>query len=258
MARDGSKSGCDTRVAAGRHRSGPLVLERLLSYTLPVPRPRRHDIDALLDVAEELATSADPAGLTLRALARAAAVSNGSIYHAFTSKDDLLARMWLRTAQRFLALQAEAVDHRLAGRRSRRAGVEALVAAARSPAEFGRRHPAAARLFFTQRRDQLFSTDLPPDVLAGLEEVQERFTATLVRLAEAVWGRRDRTAVEAATACVVDLPGGLVRRTLLAGAGIDELTETRIEAAVEAIAALPLPAPPPPTGDDPATTSPKG
>ncbi len=62
-----------------------------------MPRPRTHDVDDLLDVAEQIVTDAGPSGLTLRGLASAAGVSNGSIYHAFSSKDELLARVWLRT-----------------------------------------------------------------------------------------------------------------------------------------------------------------
>ncbi|HET8929332.1 MAG TPA: helix-turn-helix domain-containing protein, partial [Acidimicrobiales bacterium] len=75
-----------------------------------MPRPRLHDRDDLLDAAERLVTSGDVHGLTLRGLAGAAGVSNGSIYHAFFSKDDLAARLWLRAAARLGAIRAEALD----------------------------------------------------------------------------------------------------------------------------------------------------
>lgn len=60
-------------------------------------RARRHSLEDLLDVAEQLVTSGDPTGLTLRALATGAGASNGTIYHAFRSKEELLARLWLRS-----------------------------------------------------------------------------------------------------------------------------------------------------------------
>ena len=58
-------------------------------------------LDRLLDVAEQFPPG-DPDGLTLRRLAAEAGVSNGSIYHAFSSKEELLAKVWVRAAWRLL------------------------------------------------------------------------------------------------------------------------------------------------------------
>jgi AcrR family transcriptional regulator len=210
-----------------------------------MPRPRTHDVDQLLDVAEQIVTDTGSSGLTLRGLASAAGVSNGSIYHAFSSKEELLARVWLRTAQRFLRRQIEQVEAALAGTdSSESAGLDAVVRAALTPVDLAREYPAAARLFFMQRRDQLFSPELPPSTVAELESVQTRFTALLIRLADAVWQRHDARAVDTIAACVVDLAGGLMRRQLLSGRGVDEQTGARIAAATRAILALPLPAAP--------------
>jgi len=208
-------------------------------------RPRTHDLDALLDVAEQIATSAGPSGLTLRRLAGEAGVSNGSIYHAFSSKEELLARVWARAAQRMLTAQSARVAAARAGAPSAEAGaIEAVVAAALSPVDFAIEHPAAARLFFMQRRDQLFSENLPPSVATELEAIQSTFTQLLIELAQARWKRGDRAAVDAVAACVVDLPGGLMQRKLLAGATLDDRTRAQIEAACRAILALELPPPP--------------
>lgn len=202
-------------------------------------RPRLHSLDDLLDIAEQLVTSGDPTGLTLRGLAGAAGASNGTIYHAFRSKEELLARLWLRATTRLGAIMADAV--RSAGDEAAR---DAVVRVALSPVALARTYPASAQLFFAQRSDQLFSTDLAPDVLDELSAVRKRFAGLLVTLADGVWGRTDRLAVEAITACVVDAPGGLLRRRLLEGRPADDATERRIEVAVRAILAEPLdPAP---------------
>jgi AcrR family transcriptional regulator len=209
-----------------------------------VARPRLHSQDDLLDIAEQLVTSGDPAGLTLRSLARSAGASNGTIYHAFRSKEELLARLWLRATERLGAIMEEAVaavgGGRLDGERAR----DAVVAVALAPVALARTYPASAQLFFAQRRDQLFSADLAPEVVAELEGVQGRFAGGLAALAEGVWDRTDPVAVESIAACVVDVPGGLLRRRLLEGRGVDAATERRIERAVRAILDLPLdPAP---------------
>lgn len=202
-------------------------------------RPRLHSLDDLLDVAERLVTSGDPTGLTLRGLAGAAGASNGTIYHAFRSKDELLARLWLRATTRLGAIMEDAV--RSADDEAAR---DAVVQVALSPVVLARTHPASAQLFFAQRSDQLFSSDLAPEVLDQLAAVRKRFAGLLVTLADGVWGRTDRLAVEAITACVVDVPGGLLRRRLLEGRPADDATERRIEAAVRAILSDPLdPAP---------------
>lgn len=203
-------------------------------------RARRHSLEDLLDVAEQLVTSSDPTGLTLRALAAGAGASNGTIYHAFRSKEELLARLWLRAAGRLGALMQEAVSSA-----DERAGAgptahEKVVGVATAPIRFARQHPVSARLFFAQRSDQLFSADLAEDVVEALNEQHRRFTALLVSLAEGVWDRGDHIAVEAIAACVVDIPGGFLRRRLLDDHEIDAATEARTEAAARAVLAVPL------------------
>ncbi|WP_076478347.1 TetR/AcrR family transcriptional regulator [Williamsia sterculiae] len=206
-------------------------------------RPRLHTLDDLLDVAEHIVTSGDPAGLTLRSLATAAGASNGSIYHAFKSKDQLLARLWLRSWSRLGDLMGEALSAATDGGRDG-VGRDAVVAVALAPAEFADRFPASARLFFAQRRDQLFSLDLPDDLEAELQSVQKRFVELLITLAKGVWGRADREAVEAISVCVVDIPTGILRRLILEDREVDPASRTRLEAAVRAVATL---SPPPPT-----------
>jgi hypothetical protein len=122
---------------------------------------------------------------------------------------------------------------------------EAVVAAALSPVDFAIEHPCAARLFFMQRRDQLFSHNLPQSASDELDAIQRTFTGVLIRLAQARWNRRDSVAADAIAACVVDLPGGLMQRKLRAGAALDDQTRTQIDAACRAILALELPPPPP-------------
>lgn len=203
-----------------------------------MPRQRLHSVDDLLDVAEHLVTSGDPAGLTLRALATSAGASNGTIYHAFGSREELLARLWLRATERLGALLAAAVAD------EQRSGADAVVAAALAPVTFTREHPASAQLFFAQRSDQLFTADLPAALTDALAADRKRFAGLLAALAQGVWDRRDRYAVEAVAACVVDVPGGILRRALIEHRTADAASERRIEAAVRAILAEPLDPPP--------------
>jgi AcrR family transcriptional regulator len=213
-----------------------------------VPRRRVHDLDHLLDVAERLAAELGAGGVSVRALAAAADVPNGTIYHAFGSLDALLAQAWLRAADAFLRLQAELVEQALpTGAR------EAVVAAATAPAVFAERRPAAARMLFTVRREHLLGpglADADADALHGLDA---RLVQVLIRLAGLLWDRRDRYAVEIMTTCVVDLPTALFRRALTGPSAdgavlIDAAQRQRLAAAVRAVLELPPTPPPTPKG----------
>lgn len=203
-----------------------------------MPRPRVHDLDRLLDVAEELMAELGPEGLTVRRLSAASGVSNGAIYHAFGSLPALLGRVWLRAGGDFLDLQAALAD-------TAADPADAVVAAADAPAEFALRRPAGARMLMSVRSDRLLGPQLPQEVAEALHGLERRLVALLSRLAERMWGRADATSVEVITTCVVDLPTALFGRVLtgpaLGAVEIPDDRRRRLAAAVRAVLAVPLP-----------------
>lgn len=214
-----------------------------------MPRPRVHDLDRVLDAAERLAVAPGPESLTIRGLSAASGVPNGAIYHAFGSLAEVRGRMWLRAAREFLTLQSELIDAALgessAGttRSRQEAAVNAVVAAADTPAEFARRRPDGARLLMTVRRERLLGPELSTELADALLGLDQRLVAdVLCRLASALWARRDGPSVEVMTTCVVDLPTAILRRTLaqpdIDGAvRISDDLRARLDAAVRAVLA---------------------
>ncbi|MFC9555635.1 TetR/AcrR family transcriptional regulator [Rhodococcus sp. NPDC056960] len=200
-----------------------------------MPRPRVHDLDEALDAAERLAVEGGPSSVTLRAVAAATEMSNGAIYHAFGSRGGLVGRAWLRAAHRFLDLQQASVERAL-----ERGPVDAVVAAADTPAVFAEKFPQSSRFLLTVRRDELLGSDVPEDVAAELSRLDSVLVALFIRLARALWGRKDGRAVEVIEACVVGLPTGLL---LQARRKPDAAMRLRLETAVRAVLALD---PPPP------------
>ncbi|MEZ0053672.1 AcrR family transcriptional regulator [Mycobacterium sp. MAA66] len=197
-----------------------------------MPRPRVYELDSVLDAAESLAGQAGAAGVTTRAVAAAAGVSNGAIYHNFGSRAELVARTWLRAAGRFLDVQTELVDEVLAT-----PGVdpvEAVVAAADAPAEFAHRHPQSSRLLWRIPRDQLLAPDLSESLSAELGALESDLIALMIRLSMLLWDRRDGVAVDAVTLCIVDLPTSIILSR-------NRITNTwardRLKAAVRAVLA---------------------
>ncbi|MBB5852196.1 TetR/AcrR family transcriptional regulator [Amycolatopsis umgeniensis] len=199
-----------------------------------MPRPRVHDLDRLLDAAERLVVEVGARGVTVRSLAAAAGVSNGTIYHAFGSLGALLARVWLRAASDFLDLQTALADQA-------EDAVSAVVAAADAPAAFADRRPEAARLLITVKKEHLLGPQVPEDLAGELLVLDKRLVTLLIELSERLWGRPDAQAVEVLTTCVVDLPTALFRRAFTAGEPISEDSRLRLAGAVHAILLLPPP-----------------
>ncbi len=185
-----------------------MITEQLLCYFSDVPRPRVHDRDTVLNAAESLAVQTGPAGVTTRAVAAAAGVSNGAIYHSFRSRGDLVAQTWLRAARAFLDVQGDLVDSALA--ESDADPIEAVVAAADAPAVFYARHPQSSRLLLRVNRDQLLGDDLPDDVAADLAALDRALIRLMMRLSLHLWDRKDTAAVAAITLCIVDLPTAIM------------------------------------------------
>ncbi|RRO19226.1 TetR/AcrR family transcriptional regulator [Saccharopolyspora rhizosphaerae] len=178
-----------------------------------MPRPRLHDLDQALDVAERLVAEGGPGALTVRALSAATGVPNGAIYHGFGSLAALRGRLWLRAAVDFLDLQAQLITQALDAGSPPDSAVNAVIAAADAPAAFADQRPAAARMLMTVDRNQLLGPELPDQLADSLLDLDRRLVSeVLCRLAVALWGRRDDETVEVMTTCVVDLPTALLRR----------------------------------------------
>lgn len=160
-----------------------------------------------MDVAERFAAESGPHAVTIRALSEATAISNGATYHALGSRAGLLGHVWLRAGKRYLAVQRAVVTKALSHSSSHEAAVEAVVVATECPATLIDQHPASARFLLCVRRDELLgSTDVPAKLAEDLRQLDEGLGRLLIELAEKVWRRRDRHAVAAIRACVVELP----------------------------------------------------
>jgi AcrR family transcriptional regulator len=198
-----------------------------------VPRPRVHDLDAVMDAAELLAIKSGPNAVTIRAISATTGMSNGAIYHGFGSRAGLLGRVRLRAAERFLLLQREAVERALAVSPSREAAAEAVVAAADAPAIFLEQYPTCGRFLLTVRRDELIgSSEIPPDVATQLRKLDNLLGDLFAQLARRLWDRDDRDAIGIMRDCIVELPSALLLR---GHRTTDHLARQRLSAAVRAV-----------------------
>ena len=180
----------------------------------------------MLDAARELLLEQGAGSATVEAIAGASGAPTGSIYHRFGSRDELLARLWVRAVYRsqasFLAA-LEKDDPR-----------EAAVAAAMSIIEFCQTEPADARLLASLRREDLIrgTSDELADELEAVNKPVER---SVVALARRLYGRSTRAALNRTLLAVYDLPYGATHRYLRTGTAIPRGLRADVERAVVAV-----------------------
>lgn len=109
-------------------------------------RPPRFTDDDILDGAAE-ALAARGRGVTIADIARTIDGPSGSIYHRFESRDEVLARLWLRSIRRFHAGLLPTYDLP--------DPADAIAAAARHVVGFCADHPLDARAMLLFRQPEL-------------------------------------------------------------------------------------------------------
>ncbi|MDR1512987.1 MAG: TetR/AcrR family transcriptional regulator [Propionibacteriaceae bacterium] len=188
-------------------------------------------------------------GVSVAQIGEAIGAPTGSIYHRFSSRDDLMAQLWLRSIGRFHERLVPGADPALTPD-------DALVAVARETVEYCRAHPdeALAMTLFSQER---LLRVAPGHLRDEVVHVNDDVFALMARLG----GSRfpglagDPQLVLFVYTAVIGIAYGLLRRSILALAPIPDWLDALVDRAVRAAltvadgwASLPSPeavAPPP-------------
>jgi AcrR family transcriptional regulator len=194
-----------------------------------------HSTDAMLDAARDLLLEDGSRSATIEAIASASGAPTGSIYHRFGSRDELIARLWIRAVHRSQASFLAALE--------REDAKEAARAAALSIIDFCQEHPADARLLVSFRREDLIRSTTDTTLAAELEELNRPLERAVVDLARRLYGRRTRAALDRTLLAVFDLPYGAARRHLIAGRTFPSGMRADVARAVAAVLEQPVSAP---------------
>jgi AcrR family transcriptional regulator len=182
--------------------------------------------DQILDAAREVVVERGARAATVEAIASAAGVPVGSIYHRFDSIDELLARVWLRAVRssQQAALQVALADEEPLS------GAEAVALAMY---DHFLANQADTLLLDALSRAELAARAAPP-LRRELEEVNVAIERRMAEFARSVFGRADARARNLVVLALVDLPHGFAHRELSSGRATPARRE-RLPAAVRAV-----------------------
>lgn len=173
-----------------------------------MPRPARFGSDAILDAALNVVAEHGPSGVTIDRVAAAMGGHVGSIYYRFPTKDDLLARLWLRCAQGGQAGMLEALAEPDLQ--------TAFESAALHYPRWARAELDTARILAAYGREQL-SPHWPESLHDELAQVNDQLNGAILTFARRWYGDARTPHRRAATFALLDLPASAIRRYLLAG-----------------------------------------
>jgi AcrR family transcriptional regulator len=180
-------------------------------------RPAKFSVEQILDTTAQLIAEGGPARATVASIADQMGAPTGSIYHRFESRD-LLARLWVRTAQRAQQGFIEAVaDDDLDA---------AVLNGALHIPRWARDNVDEATVMLLYRREDL-AEQWPDELGADLVQLRASVEAAVRSFTRRYFGRASKSAIETTTFALLDIPYAAVRRHLLMGepppAIVDEL-----------------------------------
>jgi AcrR family transcriptional regulator len=169
-----------------------------------MPRPAKFTEGAILDAASALVAADGPGAATMAAIAHALGAPNGSLYHRFGSRDELLGRLWLRKAAYFQDAFAAALEQPDARR--------AAVAAALSLPRSARADLAGARIMLLHRREDFLGAGWPPAMREEAERLGRQFEGLLAGSTTRLFGADTKANRLRAAFALLDIPFAAVRR----------------------------------------------
>lgn len=191
-----------------------------------MPRPVLYSDDHILDAVRGLVLDTGATAATVAAIARSSGAPIGSLYHRFGSRDDLVARMWIRAVRRSQRIWLAALDAAHA--------LDAAVAAGLSIYDFSVVNRADAQLLVSFRRADLIRRHVSSELEAELAALNAPVTEGVDRLARSLFGSASHARVERVRLATFDIPYGAIRRHMIARTrlpqGLRRSTETAIRA----------------------------
>jgi AcrR family transcriptional regulator len=152
------------------------------------------------DAALKIAAERGPAAVTIAAVAKEAGAPVGSVYHRFSSRDQLLAQMWLRIVSSF---QDEFLEKLETG--------DGLEAALHTP-RWVRLHPMESRILLLYRREELIESGWSDELRDRALRIKDDLDTGIRNYAARISGRSGTDATARVLFALIDAPKAAVVR----------------------------------------------
>jgi AcrR family transcriptional regulator len=179
-------------------------------------------VDSLLDAVRAVVLRHGPRATTVASVAIQAGAPVGSIYHRFSSLDEMLARTWLRAVRGTHGAhrQADSTDP---------------VDVALAHYDYCVANREDVLLLELLRRDDIAALRLDAELEAEVTAINRETRASMRLLAEQVFGHVDRQNIDLLKLAVIDLPYAFTQDHLRAGHAPPAARRERLPVAVRAV-----------------------
>lgn len=185
--------------------------------------PTKYPRSEMLSAAAEILAEAGVRGLSMSEIGRRVGAPSGSLYHRFEGLDDVLASLWIESAEEFQSQFLAALG-------SGSSAQEAAVAAAAVVVGWTRANPDRATVLLRYRREDLLFPDWPPQLSQRAEKLARQLDEGINAFV-----RRSARPRHAVVLAVIDIPYAAVRRYLGQGQEIPDGIESMVSIATTAV-----------------------
>lgn len=192
-----------------------------------MPRLAKFDEELILRAAAKLVAVNGPRAATMTAIGAAIGAPNGSLYHRFRSRDELLGRLWLSKARIFQNSWAAGLDEA--------DPIKAGLTAALSMPQVVRKDLEGAQIMLLHRREDFLSDGWPSEMKAEAERLGRQVKEVLGEIAKGIFGRDTASARRATAFATLDIPLSAVRRFVSEGGVPPAQIDTLIACAYHAV-----------------------
>ena len=153
--------------------------------------------------ALRLVADRGPQAVTVAALAQELGAPTGSIYHRYSSREQLLAELWMDVVEAF----QEGFVTKLAGAHD----IEGAVETSLFMVSWTREHPLESRLLLLHRRQDFVAADWPADLVDRAAGLEPQIGTALRSYAQRTFARADSDTMARLRYALLDAPFGGIK-----------------------------------------------